>query len=73
MSRSAWRIEGLAAGQHTIHLNYDFLTGGSEAYDFLATWNVTENPNKCADPSAGGRVVALSEQPRLCRHPSVPG
>ena len=47
-------IEGLAAGQHTIHLNYDFLTSGSEAYDFLATWNVTENPNKCADPSAGG-------------------
>ena len=47
-------IEGLAAGQHTIHLNHDFLTGGSEAYDFLATWNVTENPNKCADPSAGG-------------------
>jgi uncharacterized repeat protein (TIGR01451 family) len=47
-------IEGLTAGQHTIHLNYDFLTSGSEAYDFLATWNVTENPNKCADPSAGG-------------------
>jgi uncharacterized repeat protein (TIGR01451 family) len=47
-------IEGLAAGQHTIHLNYDFLTGGSEAYDFLATWNVTENPNKCANPGAGG-------------------
>ena len=47
-------LEGLAAGQHTIHLNYDFLTGGSEAYDFLATWNVTENPNKCADPNSGG-------------------
>jgi uncharacterized repeat protein (TIGR01451 family) len=47
-------IEGLAAGTHTIHLNYDFLTGGSEAYDFLATWNVTENPNKCADPNSGG-------------------
>ncbi|HEY6680613.1 MAG TPA: DUF11 domain-containing protein [Actinomycetota bacterium] len=47
-------IEGLAAGQHTIHLNHDFLAGGSEAYDFLATWNVTENPNKCANPSAGG-------------------
>src|SRR5207253_356522 len=47
-------IEGLAAGQHTIHLNCDFLTGGSEAYDFLATWNVTENPNKCADPNSGG-------------------
>src|SRR6476659_7261833 len=47
-------IEGLAAGQHTIHLNYDFLTGGSEAYVFLTTWTITENPNKCADPSAGG-------------------
>jgi uncharacterized repeat protein (TIGR01451 family) len=47
-------IEGLAAGQHTIHLNHDFLTGGSEAYDFLATWNVSENPDKCADPSSGG-------------------
>jgi uncharacterized repeat protein (TIGR01451 family) len=47
-------LEGLAAGQHTIHLNHDFLTGGSEAYDFLATWNVSENPDKCADPSSGG-------------------
>jgi uncharacterized repeat protein (TIGR01451 family) len=49
-------IEGLAAGQHTIHLNYDFLTGNpaSEAYDFLATWNVSENPDKCADPNSGG-------------------
>jgi uncharacterized repeat protein (TIGR01451 family) len=47
-------LEGLSAGQHTIHLNHDFLTGGSEAYDFLATWNVSENPNKCADPNAGG-------------------
>jgi uncharacterized repeat protein (TIGR01451 family) len=47
-------MEGLAAGQHTIHLNYDFLTGGSEAYDFLATWNVSENPDKCADPNSGG-------------------
>ncbi|TMK36025.1 MAG: DUF11 domain-containing protein [Actinobacteria bacterium] len=47
-------LEGVAAGSHTIHLNYDFLTSGSEAYDFLATWNVTENPNKCADPNSGG-------------------
>jgi uncharacterized repeat protein (TIGR01451 family) len=47
-------MEGLAAGQHTIHLNYDFLTGGSEAYDFLATWNVSENPDKCANPNSGG-------------------
>src|SRR5512147_2541515 len=27
-------IEGLSAGQHTIHLNYDFTAGGHEAYDF---------------------------------------
>jgi uncharacterized repeat protein (TIGR01451 family) len=47
-------LEGLSAGSHTIHLNHDFLAGSSEAYDFLATWNVTENPNKCADPNSGG-------------------
>jgi uncharacterized repeat protein (TIGR01451 family)/MYXO-CTERM domain-containing protein len=47
-------IEGVTAGQHTIHLNHDFLSGSSEAYDFLATWNVTENPDKCAQPNSGG-------------------
>ncbi len=47
-------LEGISAGQHTIHLNHDFLSGSSEAYDFLATWNVTENPDKCA--SGGGAV-----------------
>jgi uncharacterized repeat protein (TIGR01451 family) len=49
-------LEGLGAGTHTIHLNYDFLTGNpaSEAYDFLATWNVSENPDKCANPNSGG-------------------
>jgi len=47
-------LEGLSTGQHTIHLNHDFLTGGSEAYDFLATWNVSENPSPCAQPNSGG-------------------
>src|SRR3954467_6147075 len=50
-------IEGLSAGQHTIHLNYDFTAGGHEAYDFLATWNDTENPSLCG--SGGGAVSSL--------------
>jgi uncharacterized repeat protein (TIGR01451 family) len=50
-------IEGLTAGQHTIHLNYDFTAGGHEAYDFLATWNDTESPNLCG--SGGGAVSSL--------------
>src|SRR4029079_17236377 len=50
-------VEGLAAGQHTIHLNYDFTAGGNEAYDFLPTWNDTENPSLCA--SGGGAVSSM--------------
>jgi uncharacterized repeat protein (TIGR01451 family) len=50
-------IEGLSAGAHTIHLNYDFTAGGHEAYDFLATWNDTENPSLCA--SGGGAVSSM--------------
>jgi uncharacterized repeat protein (TIGR01451 family) len=50
-------IEGLTAGQHTIHLNYDFTAGGHEAYDFLATYNDTENPGLCA--SGGGAVSTM--------------
>ncbi len=50
-------VEGLSAGQHTIHLNYDFTAGGNEAYDFLATWNDTESPGLCA--SGGGAVSSL--------------
>jgi len=50
-------IEGLTAGQHTIHINYDFTAGGHKAYDFLATWNVTETPDPCA--TGGGGVSSL--------------
>jgi uncharacterized repeat protein (TIGR01451 family) len=50
-------IEGLGAGSHTIHLNYDFTAGGHEAYDFLASYNVTEHPNLCA--TGGGAVSSM--------------
>jgi uncharacterized repeat protein (TIGR01451 family) len=50
-------IEGLGAGTHTIHINYDFTSGGHEAYDFLATWNATESPGLC-DPG-GGAVSSM--------------
>src|SRR5918994_6682530 len=39
-------IEGLNAGTHSIHINYDFTAGGHKAYDFLATWNVTNAAGK---------------------------
>ncbi len=50
-------IEGLDAGSHTIHINYDFTAGGHEAYDFLATWNATESPGLC--DSGGGGVSSM--------------
>ncbi len=50
-------IEGLAAGQHSIHINYDFTAGGRKAYDFLASYESTENVDLCA--SGGGGVSSL--------------
>ena len=46
-------IEGLAPGSHTIHLNYDFTASGHKAYDFLATWNVTNAADAICSPSGG--------------------
>jgi hypothetical protein len=46
-------MEGLAAGNHSIHINYDFTAGGHKAYDFLATWNVTNAAGKACTPSGG--------------------
>ncbi len=40
-------VTGLSAGTHTIHLNYDFTSGGIYSYDYLANWNQTENPDVC--------------------------
>ena len=46
-------IEGLAAGNHSIHINYDVTAGGHKAYDFLATWNVTNAAGRICTPSGG--------------------
>jgi hypothetical protein len=46
-------IEGLAPGTHTIHINYDFSASGHKAYDFLATWNVTNAAGAICSPSGG--------------------
>src|SRR5512138_1071313 len=47
-------IEGLTAGTHSFHINYDFTAGGHEAYDYLATYNATETVALCAT-GGGGR------------------
>jgi hypothetical protein len=46
-------LEGLKPGAHSIHINYDFTAGGHKAYDFLATWNVTNAKGKVCIPSGG--------------------
>jgi hypothetical protein len=46
-------IEGLKPGTHTIHINYDFTAGGHKAYDFLATWDITNAKGKVCIPSGG--------------------
>jgi hypothetical protein len=46
-------IEGLKAGAHAITIQYDFTANGHKAYDFLATWNVTNAKGKICTPSGG--------------------
>jgi hypothetical protein len=46
-------LEGMKAGSHSIHIDYDFTAGGHKAYDFLATWNVTNAADKACTPSGG--------------------
>jgi hypothetical protein len=46
-------MEGIAPGSHTIHINYDFSASGHKAYDFLATWNVTNAAGAICAPSGG--------------------
>ena len=57
-------MEGLQVGSHSIHINYDFTASGHKAYDFLATWDVTNAAGKVCIPSGG----AISS---MC--PSLPG
>jgi len=47
-------VEGLTAGQHSVHINYDFTAGGHKAYDFLATWDVTNAKGKICGGAGGG-------------------
>src|SRR5688572_20782278 len=47
-------IEGLTAGVHSIHINYDVTAGGHKAYDFLATWDVTNAGGRICGSSGGG-------------------
>ena len=47
-------IEGLSAGNHSLHINYDVTAGGHKAYDFLATWNVTNADGRICAASGGG-------------------
>lgn len=47
-------IEGLSPGDHSIHINYDFTAGGHKAYDFLATWNITNAAGAICASSGGG-------------------
>jgi hypothetical protein len=46
-------FEGLATGTHSIHINYDFTASGHKAYDFLATWDVTNAKGKICAASGG--------------------
>ena len=48
-------IEGLKAGEHRIHIDYDVTAGGHKAYDFLATWNVTNAKGAICDKGGGAR------------------
>jgi len=47
-------FEGLAVGNHQVHINYDFTAGGHKAYDFLATWDVTNAKGKICGGAGGG-------------------
>ena len=48
-------FEGLSVGSHSIHINYDFTASGHKAYDFLATWDVTNAKGKICG-GAGGAI-----------------
>ncbi len=51
-------VEGLKAGDHTIHINHDFTANGHKAYDFLATWDVTNAKGRiCA--GSGGAISSM--------------
>jgi hypothetical protein len=62
-------MEGLSTGDHSIHINYDFTASGHKAYDFLATWDVTNAKGKICIGSGG---AISSECPDLGSASSFP-
>ncbi len=56
-------LEGLKAGDHSIHLNYDVTAGGHKAYDFLATWNVTNAAGRICTGSGGAISTMCPSMP----------
>ena len=60
-------VEGLKAGDHTIHINHDFTANGHKAYDFLATWDVTNAKGRIcagsgAEPHTNKRILATDSR-----------
>jgi hypothetical protein len=51
-------LEGMSLGTHIIHLNYDVTAGGHKAYDFLATWDITNAKGKMCS-GAGGAISSM--------------
>jgi uncharacterized repeat protein (TIGR01451 family) len=50
-------VTGLSAGQHTIHINYDWTAGGHHAYDFLASVDAfITGVNVCAPNGGSGAL-----------------
>jgi len=48
-------IDGLTVGTaYSFHINYDWTAGGHKAYDFLGSFDATEQVDKCA--SGGGGI-----------------
>jgi hypothetical protein len=64
-------IEGLKAGNHSLHINYDFTAGGHKAYDFLSAWNAWRAPSLCAPK--GGAISSLCPGLGAASTASFPG
>jgi hypothetical protein len=62
-------IEGLKAGDHRIQIQYDATAGGHKAYDFLATWNVTNAKGTICDKGGGARSSMCPSLPSSSSFP----
>ena len=62
-------LEGLSAGNHEIKIAHDFTAGGHKAYDFLATWNVTNAAGAICIPSGGAISSMCPSLPLVSTYP----